>query len=191
MPRRVSCGPSSVLRRGMQERWERVEWDTVSSLGHDQPWPRAPCSVRAAPNDFRRGFKKIVYQRWFGPEAWARRESWTFHLPRRVSCGRWGSPVLPFGPGFLVLSWAAAWLVLGCGCIFRTGGTGRIDGWADTRRCALQIKSNHHGSLRHPRARVRATTATTAASQGDGAHAEARGLRPIPTIWGGEGGGLG
>jgi hypothetical protein len=69
-----------VLRRGMQERWERVEWDTVSSLGHDQPWSRAPCSVRAAPNDFRRGFKKLVYQRWFGPEAWARRESWTFHL---------------------------------------------------------------------------------------------------------------
>ncbi len=45
-----------LLRRVMQERWERVEWDTVSSLGNDQPW--APCSVRAAPNNFRRGFKK-------------------------------------------------------------------------------------------------------------------------------------
>jgi hypothetical protein len=27
----------------------------------------------------------------------------------------------------------------GCGCIFPAGGTGRIDGRADTRRCALQI----------------------------------------------------
>jgi hypothetical protein len=37
-------------------------------------------------------------------------------------------------------------LVLGCGCIFRAGGTGRIEGTqrADTRRCTLQIKSKTH-----------------------------------------------
>ncbi len=57
-----------LLRRVMQERWERVDWDTVSSLKNDQPWSRAPCSLRAAPNGYRRG-KIDVYQMWSGPEA--------------------------------------------------------------------------------------------------------------------------
>jgi hypothetical protein len=103
----------SLLRRGMQKRWERVEWDTVSSLGKDQPWSRAPCSVRAAPNDFWRGLKKWCFRGGLDP-TWAQRESWTFHLHgveqikamshRMRGCGRRPGPRRKGGGGRLATS---------------------------------------------------------------------------------------
>jgi hypothetical protein len=38
--------------------------------------------------------------------------------------------------------WVLSWAATGCGSIFRAGRTGRIEGRANTRRSALQIKSD-------------------------------------------------
>ena len=70
-----------ALVQAMMSKWHSFEKKEVHRvLGEHPSWMAAPCSVRAAPHAFSKGFKAFVYEQWFAPDRWKRRECWTFHL---------------------------------------------------------------------------------------------------------------
>ena len=72
------------LVQAMMTRWCAFEGRDMQRVLHQQPdWLQAPCSVRAAPDGFSKGYKHFVYDRWFAPDRWKRKECWAFHLHKR------------------------------------------------------------------------------------------------------------
>jgi hypothetical protein len=132
--------------------------------GHEGRW------AASSPHQ-RRLLRGRLLARFGGSADWARREreggceGWAggpwWVCRTRVSLARWGSPVLPFGPGFLVLGWVRAAEPMERVVFFQKSlrslrsriqiiGSNRYAGpnrstRPDTRvrRGALQIKSNH------------------------------------------------
>lgn len=71
----------TALVQTMVGRWRAFEGREMHrELSQAPAWAGAQCSVRAAPDAFSRGFKAFVYDRWFAPDRWMRRECWAFHL---------------------------------------------------------------------------------------------------------------
>ena len=71
----------AVLRTRMNERWEASEWGVVADL--TDAWTLQPCTVRAAPSSFQRGFKLYTYKAWFEREEWCKKQHWSYHLNKR------------------------------------------------------------------------------------------------------------
>jgi hypothetical protein len=69
------------LVQAMMARWRSFESrDALRTLSQQPDWLQAACTVRAAPDSFSKGFKQFVYDRWFAPDRWRRKECWAFHL---------------------------------------------------------------------------------------------------------------
>ena len=70
-----------ALVQSMMGRWRTFERrDVQRELSSGPAWAGAQCSVRCAPDAFSKGFKAYVYDTWFAPERWRRRECWAYHL---------------------------------------------------------------------------------------------------------------
>ena len=71
------------LVQTMMARWrsfEGREAHRTLSLQPPAAWLQAACTVRAAPATFSKGFKHFVYEQWFAPDRWRRKECWAYHL---------------------------------------------------------------------------------------------------------------
>ena len=82
------------LRRTMVAKWQAFEWGAADhALSCD--WCVGDQAVRACPDSFSRGYRALVYRRWFQAEEWVRKETWMYHLNRprqiravaRLRCG--------------------------------------------------------------------------------------------------------
>jgi hypothetical protein len=70
-----------ALVQSMMGRWRTFERrDVQRELSSGPAWAGAQCSVRCAPDAFSKGFKAYVYDTWFAPERWRRRECWAYYL---------------------------------------------------------------------------------------------------------------
>ena len=71
------------LVQAMMARWRSFEGKDAQRTVSQQPpaaWLQAACTVRAAPVSFHKGFKRFVYEQWFAPDVWRRKECWAYHL---------------------------------------------------------------------------------------------------------------
>ena len=74
----VDC---KALVQSMMARWRAFEGrDALRAMSHQPAWLQVSHAVRAAPDSFSKGFKHFVYNQWFAPDRWRRKECWAFHL---------------------------------------------------------------------------------------------------------------